>query len=362
MSREKVRVGIIGAGFIGRIHARMFSQVAEAQVVGITDFSRGLAQTVAVEFGVPRVFATAEELIDSDEIDAVIIGVPNAFHHPLALHAFDRGKHVLLEKPMALSGAEARDIYEAGRKAERTLMIAHHMRWEPLSRQAHAASLSGDLGNVYFAKASVLRKKGIPGWGSWFTRKKESGGGPLIDVGVHFLDLCLWLMGSPRPSRVFGATYAKFGPKKRGIGTWGTPQWDGLFDVEDLATAMIRFENGATLNLEASWAVNITSEHTFDVHVAGDEGGISLSDQKLVLTGQKFDRSFGIEIPAPVGGAPDEARLALSRHFIECVRERKKPISDGVSGLINSTVLDAIYRSAETGGVVDLEWDFLDGR
>lgn len=360
MSHDKVRVGVIGAGFIGRIHASMFSRIEEAQVVGITDSSLPLAEKAAVQYGVPRVWESAEALIDSDEIDAIVIGVPNAYHRPLALRAFERGRHVLIEKPMALSGSEAREIYEAAKRADRVLMVAHQMRWEALSQQAARVAQSGELGKVYYAKAGIMRKKAIPGWGSWFTRKNEAGGGPLIDVGVHVLDLCLWLMGSPRPAQVFGATYAMFGPRKRAIGSWGTPQWDGYFDVEDLASAMIRFEDGATLQLEASWAVNMESNHEYQINVAGDDGGISLYDKRLVFTGQKFDRSFDVEMPAPAGEDPDSARLALSRHFAECVREGRRPVSDGVSGLINSTIIDAIYRSAESGEVVKLDWSFLD--
>jgi predicted dehydrogenase len=358
MAHDKIRLGIIGAGFIGKIHAQMFSQVTDVQVAGITDFSRPLAEKAAVEFGIPRIFDSAEQLVDSEDLDAVVIGVPNAFHKPLAVRALGNGKHVLLEKPMALSGTEAREIVKAADASGKTLMISHQMRWEPLSRQAHSIAHSGELGTIYNARAGMMRRKAIPGWGSWFTRKSESGGGPLIDLGVHVLDLTLWLMGNPLPTSVFGSTYAMFGPRRKGLGTWGTPQWDGYCDVEDLASALIKFDNGATLHLEVSWAVNTDSDSGHAIHVMGDEGGISLYAKKMLLTGQKFDRAFDVAIPVPDGA--ENARVLLSRHFAHCVRTGEKPISDGISGLVNSTILDAIYRSAETGDSVKLDWNFLD--
>lgn len=353
-----IQVGVIGAGFIGRVHLEMLGAVPGAKVVGITDLMRPLAERAASQFGVPKVYAGAEELIDSSEVDAVVVGVPNSQHRTVAVRALEHGKHTLLEKPMATNASEAREIVEAQRKNGLTLMIGHHMRWMELSRQSKRLTEAGELGEVYNAKASMLRRTGIPGWGSWFTRKSESGGGPLIDIGVHIIDLSLWLLGNPRPLSVFGSTYAKFGPHKKGIGTWGTPQWDGRFDVEDLGTAMIKLDSGATLTIEVSWAANTDSANSYFIHLMGDDGGISLYDDRLVLSGQKFGRAF--DIPVRPTGKEENPRQLLSRHFIECIREGKTPISDGVSGLINTTIIDAIYASARTGEAIKLDWGFLE--
>ncbi len=338
----------------------MFSQVEQAELVGVSDALPALAEQAAQQFGLKPVFRSAEELIDSSELDAVVIGVPNAFHRPLALRALERGKHVLLEKPMAIDGSAAAEIYRAWRSTDRILMIAHQMRWEPLSQQAKSLAASGELGRVYNAKAGMMRRKSIPGWGSWFTRKSEAGGGPLIDIGVHVLDLALWLMGNPRPERVFGSTFAEFGPHKKGTGSWGTPQWDGRFDVEDLATALIKFDDGRTLSLEVSWAVNTDSDNGHYVHLMGSEGGLSLYPKRMVLTGQKFDRPFAIEVPAPE--PLENPRVLLSRHFVDCILSGTQPISDPLSGLTNSMVLDAIYRSAAEGDAVTVDFSFLDSR
>jgi predicted dehydrogenase len=179
----------------------------------------------------------------------------------------------------------------------------------------------------------------------------ESGGGPLIDIGVHVLDMTMWLLGNPKPVSVFASTYAKFGPDRNGLGSWGTPQWDGAFDVEDLATAMIKMDDGGTLTLEVSWAVNTLSDNSHFVDLMGTEAGASIRGNRLVFTTQKFDRPVHVE--ANLGG-PDGHRRSLCQHFLECVRNGAMPISDAESGLVNNSILEAIYESARTGDAVRL--------
>ena len=351
-----IRIGVIGAGFIGRVHMEKFGSIDGARVVGCTDMSAELATKAAQQFGLERVFASADELIASSDLDAVIVAVPNKSHAPLTVAALEAGKHVLVEKPMALNAAAAREIVEAAKKSGRTVMVAHQMRWLPQPLEAKRMADAGELGEVYSAKCGMMRRKNIPGWGSWFTRMDESGGGPLIDIGVHVLDMAMWLLGNPKPVSVFGSTYAKFGPDRRGLGSWGTPQWDGHFDVEDLATAMIKMDNGSTLTLDVSWAVNTLSDNSHFVDLMGTEGGVSIRGKRLVFTTQKFDRPVDVEAN-PTQAIDD--RTLLSRHFIDCVRSGERPISDAVSGLVNNTILDAIYESARTGRAVELDWSFL---
>ena len=347
---DRIRLGVVGAGFIGRVHLTNFAGRAEVELAGITDFLEPLARRAAEEYKVKRVYDSAEQMIDADEIDAVVIGVPNRHHAALAIRALANGKHVLLEKPMARSSAEARKIVEEHEKSGRVLMMAHQQRWNWASR--YVKEHVGELGRIYNAKTGWWRRKGIPGWGSWFTRKEESGGGPLIDIGVHMLDLALWLMGNPRPVAVFGATFAEFGPRKRGIGTWGTPEWDGVFDVEDLATALIRMQDGSCLTLEVSWAAHTAQEGGF-VHLMGADGGASLQGDRVVFTGQGFGRTFDVEANPPSGY--EGSRPLLSRHFVECIREGKEPITSARSGLVNNTILDAIYESSRTGRLVEIK-------
>jgi predicted dehydrogenase len=217
----------------------------------------------------------------------------------------------------------------------------------------------GELGKVYAAKTGWYRRKEIPGWGTWFTDRSQSGGGPLIDIGVHMLDVALYLMGNPKPVSVTGATYAEFGQQRKGIGTWGKPNWNGKFDVEDLAMAYIKMEDGSSLLLEVSWAVNMDTENAPFLHLMGTEGGVSLKGEKggfksgKFLT-EKFDRPMEIAFEEPaddVGG-----RYRLTQHFLECVREGKEPITSVITGYTNNLILEAIYQSSKTGNEVKLDW------
>lgn len=353
---DKIRIGIIGAGNIGGVHMREFSKLAEECVITtVTDTYLPLAESRAREYGIAHVAASPEELIQSGEVDAVIIGVPNQFHAPLAIQALQANKHVLLEKPMAISSAAAREILQASRATNKTLMVSHQMRWESVPMQIKAQIERGELGRIYTAKTGWFRRKGIPGWGTWFTRMDQSGGGPLIDIGVHMLDLALYLMGNPKPVSVYGATYAEFGPHRKGIGTWGKPDWSGIYDVEDLATALIKMEDGSTLSLEVSWAVHKDTDNVPFIDLMGTEGGASYRGPQGKLLTEKFDRPIETELRKPDNDEGERQRL--SRHFLECVREGKQPISSALTGFTNNLVLDAIYESSRTGNEVKLNWD-----
>ncbi|WP_159886596.1 Gfo/Idh/MocA family protein [Paenibacillus puerhi] len=354
-SKQRIRIGIIGAGNIGQVHMREFSKLAEeCEITTVTDLYLPLAEQRAREFGIPHVAGTPEEVINSPRVDAVIIGVPNQFHASLAIAALEAGKHVLVEKPMALNGQAARDIWEASQRSDRTLMVAHQMRWESVPMIIREQVERGELGRIYTAKTGWYRRKGIPGWGTWFTRMNESGGGPLIDIGVHMLDLALFLMGNPKPVSVYGSTYGEFGPKRKGIGTWGKPDWTGVYDVEDLATAMIKMEDGSTLTLEVSWAVHMDTDNTPFVHLMGTEGGATYRGATGKLLMEKFDRPLETLLARPENDEGE--RLRLSRHFLSCIREGKEPISPALSGLTSNLVLDAIYESSRTGHEVILDW------
>jgi predicted dehydrogenase len=297
-----------------------------------------------------------QQLLADPEVDAVIVAVPNSQHAPIAIEALRAGKHVLLEKPMAVNAAAAKEIVKVHQGSGLTLMLAHQMRWEWLSLQVKEQIAKGSIGRVYNAKTGWLRRKGIPGWGTWFTQMEQSGGGPLIDIGVHMIDLTLHLMGSPKPVSVFGTTYAEFGPKKRGIGTWGKPNWDGTYDVEDLATALIKMEDGSSLSLDVSWAAHteMLGNKPY-IYLMGSDGGASMSGPKGKLHTELFDRTADVELITP--DKVESARVGMARHFIQCVKEGKEPLTSAMSGLTNSLILEAIYESSRTGKVVELDWN-----
>lgn len=346
-----VRIGVIGAGFIGKVHCNEFKAIPGVTLAGVSDFLPERAAKLAAEVGVQKVFKSAEDLITDKEIDAVVIAVPNRYHSSLAISALESGKHVLIEKPMALNSLEAKRIVEVKNRSKKVVMVAHQMRWEGLSKTIKNLADDAAFGRIYNIKTGWWRRCGIPGWGSWFTRNSDSGGGPLIDVGVHMLDLALWLIGNPKPVAVYGSTYAEFGPERKGLGTWGTPDWNGHFDVEDLASAMIQLDNGATMTLEVSWAVNTDTNMKPFIHIMGSEGGVSYYGDSAKLVGQQFGRPFSIDLASPVNVNP---RTAVATHFIDCLRTGAEPISSAESGLVNNLVLDAIYESAKTGKLVEL--------
>ena len=353
---QKTRIGIIGAGNIGGVHIREFSKLSEqCEITAITDAYLPMAESRAKDAGIPNVAASPEELIRRADVDAVIIGVPNQFHAPYAIQALEAGKHVLLEKPMALNAEAAKQIYRASQQSDKVLMVSHQMRFESIPMQIKEQVERGELGRIYTAKTGWFRRKGIPGWGTWFTRMDQAGGGPLIDIGVHMLDLALYLMGNPKPVSVYGATYAEFGPKRKGIGSWGKPNWNGIYDVEDLATALIKMEDGSTLSLEVSWAVHMDTDNTPFIHLMGSEGGASYRGSKGKLLSEKFDRAQETELSKPDNDEGERNRL--SRHFLECVQDGKQPISSALTGLANNLILDAIYESSRTGNEVKLNWD-----
>ncbi|XOK64220.1 Gfo/Idh/MocA family protein [Paenibacillus elgii] len=354
-ANDKIQIGVIGAGNIGNVHIQEFLQIPDAAVTAVTDVYQPMAIARAKDYNIPNVYATYQELLQDPSLDAVIVAVPNDAHAPIAIEALQAGKHVLLEKPMAVNAASAKEIVKAHLKSGKVLMMSHQMRWESLNMQVKEQIDKGALGSIYNVKTGWLRRKGIPGWGTWFTQMHKSGGGPLIDIGVHMLDLSLHLMGSPKPVSVFGTTYAEFGPKKRGIGTWGKPDWNGFYDVEDLATALIKLDNGSTLSLDVSWAANTDFiDNGPYIYLMGSEGGASLRAGRGTLHTELFERTADVELT--VDSNDEGPRQRMSRHFLDCIREHREPLTSAMSGLTNSLVLEAIYESSRTGQLVTLDW------
>jgi predicted dehydrogenase len=352
---NKIRIGLIGTGNIGNVHLQEFSKLKDqCEIVAVTDTFLPLAKQRAEEYRIAIVAESPEQLIARDDIDAVIVAVPNMAHAPLTILALESGKHVLIEKPMGIDSAAAKEIVRAQQRTGKTVMVSHQMRWEPLSLQVKEQVERGELGKIYTAKTGWYRRKGIPGWGTWFTQYEQSGGGPLIDIGVHMLDLAFFLMGEPKPVSVYGSTYAEFGPRKKGIGNWGKPNWNGVYDVEDLATAIIKMEDGTSLTLEVSWAAHMDTDSSPFLHLMGSDGGAVLRGNEGKYLTERFDQTIDVPLKAPEND--EGARVRLSRHFLECVREGKQPLTSAVTGLRSNLIIDAIYESSRTGGEVKLDW------
>ncbi len=348
-----MRVGIIGAGGIVQFaHLPGYQRIAGVEVVAISDAVAARAQEMAAKHGIPNVFTDFRDMLEL-KLDAVSVCVPNAMHAAAAIAALEAGAHVLCEKPMAMNAAEGERMVATAQRLGKILMMGFNNRFRADTKALKKLIDSGMFGDIYFARSGWIRRRGIPGRGSWFTQKKMAGGGALIDIGVHALDLTLWLMGKPKAVSVMGATYAKFGgDPSRGTGGWGQAVAGGVFDVDDLACAMIRFDNGATMTLEASWASHIERDQMF-VNLMGTEAGAQMTSNPAQA--RVFSEKLGVMQDTII--TANEAH-GVTAHFTEvaefvaCVREGRQPSSSGDDGLSVMRILDAIYKSAQTGASV----------
>lgn len=335
-----IKVGIIGTG-IGSYHARGYKKCPDAEIKAICDVDIDRAKRMAEEHGIPDVYTDYQKMLADDEIQAVSVCTPNALHAPMTIAAFEAGKHVICEKPISTNAADAEKMVAAGEKSGKVFMMAFNNRFRGDTQVLRKCIENGDLGDIYYAKTGWLRRKGIPRFGTWFTQMNMAGGGPLIDLGVHMLDLTLWLMGNPKPVYVMGSTYAKFGPEM-------ARQQGKVYDVEDLAAAMIKLENGATVMLEASWHSHVEREKNYS-QLVGTKGGAELDPLRIYtdVNGQSADVT--LQYPNQAG---HEMEIV---HFIDCIKENKTPLAQGVHGLHVQYILDALYESSRTGRGVEIK-------
>ncbi|MDF2924198.1 MAG: oxidoreductase [Paenibacillaceae bacterium] len=352
---RKLKIGIVGTGNIFRIaHLKPLLGHPEAEIIAVCDINEQKAVQIAEAHGIAHVCTSYQDLLDLDGLDAIDICTPNLFHSEIAVAALHKGLHVFCEKPDAISPEEARKMADAAAGSGKILMTMRNNRFTPASQFLKLFVEEGNMGDVYSGRCGWLRRRGIPGKGGWFTTKEISGGGPLIDLGVHMIDLAVWLMGNPKPVTVSGATYAKFGDSTLSDSVhsqFGEQQDDGIFNVEDLATGFIRFENGATLQIEFSWASNIAEEMNF-VELRATKAGSRICNGQLQL----FTEMSGqlVDISPVLGKASVDAHGAHLRHFIDVVYGRAEPILTPEHGVDMIQILSALYRSAELGQEVRL--------
>lgn len=342
MLSKRLRVGVIGLG-IGRWHLESYLAIPEAKVAAICDIDTDRVRTAATRYGIAKIYTDYEELCQSKNIDAVSICVPNYMHGPVAICALENGKHILCEKPLSSSLEEGNKILEAAsNRPELKAMVAMKFRFNKDSVYIRNMVENGELGEIYYGFSTYLRQLGgIPKMGSWFTKKKLSGGGPLIDNGVHFLDLIWWIMGCPKPVEAYGTIYDKFGPYGKGAGDWQGEPSPEVFDVEDLVLGTIRFENGASVMLDNSWATFVEKE-VIGMRLCGTQGGATLWPFRICYEeeGQIVSKTPDLE------NVESENQF---KHFIDCILEDKQPSSPIEQGVTVLKMLDGIYRSAEAG-------------
>jgi predicted dehydrogenase len=350
--KKELRVAVIGLG-MGRGHVKGFTEYDRSTVAAICDLDEQKLARVGEQFGVDEAgrytdYRAMLKEADQLELDAVSIALPNALHAPVAKAAFKAGLHVLCEKPLAISATEGRAMLRAAEQAGRTLMVNLSYRFRPQSQALKRMVDAGEIGDIYYGRTVWHRRRGLPGFGGWFGQKKLAGGGPIIDLGVHRLDLAMWLMGNPRPTAVSAATYGVIGPRL-------AKEQKKTFDVEDLGAALIRFDNGATLILEASWAGFSEKKEDMVTQLLGTEGGLV---QRNV--GQNYD--FEAKVFTEKGGSLWSADLQQTlvpepsayQDFADAVLEGREPLAPGRHGLDVQLILDGIYKSAQRGQEVKL--------
>lgn len=337
---SKLKVGVIGLG-MGKWHVKTAHNHERSEVVAIADTDEIRLTAIGDEHGIVARYTSGDEMISAEDLDLVVVATPNKFHNPLTLAALAAGCHVICEKPMAMNADEAQQMLEAAREANRRLMINLSYRFMPQSISLKREVESGDIGEIYFAKTSWLRRRGLPRFGGWFGQKALSGGGPLIDLGVHRLDLALWLMGYPEPEWVSARTYDH-------IAAALAAEEGKHFDVEDLATGMITFKNGATLLFDISWAGHIKERELMETRLLGTKGGMVHrnvnegydfeSEVFMDRNGAQYDMTPKGTFSAVEGGIP---------HFITMVAENEPDDGTARDGVVIQQLLDTIYLSAE---------------
>jgi predicted dehydrogenase len=350
---KKLKIGMIGAGMIAHRHCEEIHAHDQAQVVAVADPSLERANALKDKHGLTRVFDQAADLIADPDLDAVTIAVPNLFHADYAIAALEAGKHVMLDKPFAISFAEAQRVAEVVRKTRKIFTVGMNMRFREESQLARLLIENGKIGDAYHSKAYWFRRCGIPKLGTWFGQKKIAGGGVLLDIGVHLLDLCLFLMDNFEAEAVTGITHKTFGHRGLGEGGWGLSTVDAgsVFDVEDHATALIRLKGGASVTLEVAWAIHQEEANRHNVEVFGTEAGITAFNSRLCYFGKEkgeYDVVVPEKVPVP---HPHGNRFI---NWIDAILDQGELLCTLEQALAVQKILDAIYASAESGREVRL--------
>lgn len=348
-----LRVGVIGLGWAGQQHLKAYQELEGVEVRAIAGMETELLEEFGELHQVERRFTRWEELLELEDLDAVSIAVPTFLHAPIAVAALGRGLHVLTEKPIARDAAEGLQMVEAAQSAGRVLDVAFNHRRRGDVQELKKVIGAGELGRPYYAKASWLRRSGIPVLGSWFTNKQMAGGGPLADLGVHVLDWALYLLGEPKAVSVSASTYSELGPRGRGgMARYSAMNSNHAFEVEDFASAFIRLEGGGTLLVESGWAAYREQKDLLDFMVYGSDGGAELravgATDAPVGELRVFTEKDGQDADYELTAQPGTGHQGVVEDFVEMVRGGPKvwPHHDGSIALARARIIDACYRSA----------------
>ena len=339
-----LKFGIIGAGAISQSGYDGITMSGAAEVVAVADTSEKRLKEFAALNKVPRTFPDAAGLIRDKDLDAVYIAVPSAFHAPFATQALEAGKHVLLEKPFATSYAEAQGVIDAAVKARKIFMVGMNQRFTEGAQRIRALTEKGYFGDIYRLRAFWRRRSGIPALGTWFSSRKLAGGGCLLDIGVHMLDLAMWTANNFDVESVSAAVTTKFGNRGLGRGTWGKSDPEGLsFDVEDGASAFIRMKNGAVIQAEINWAAHQKENDSYNLELFGSEAGARVYPGEIYTWDKALNAAATIaDLGTPLT-YPEANRFV---NFVKAIRGEEKPCVTHEESLKVQRVIDAAYESS----------------
>lgn len=357
---SKLKIGIIGCGGIANgKHLPALSRLSDkVEMVAFCDIIVERAQKAAQQYGTAdaKVYEDYHQLLEDKSIDVVHVLTPNRSHCELTVAALEAGKHVMCEKPMAKTAEDARKMLDAAKRSGKKLTIGYQNRFRSDSLLLKKAVDRGDLGEIYFAKAHAIRRRAVPTWGV-FLNEFEQGGGPLIDIGTHALDLTLWMMDNYKPKAVLGQTFKKLGQQTETGNVWG--DWDpNQFTVEDSAFGFITMEDGATVILESSWALNTLDVREAQTTLCGTKAGADMVDGlrfNLVDLNKQTIKKPSLEsggVAFYSGAASAEPADVEAAQWIDAIINDKTPLVLPEQALVVTEILEAIYTSAKTGQAV----------
>lgn len=357
----KIKVGVVGCGGIAnQKHFPALKNNGDMnEIVAFCDIIVERAEKACAEFGAEgaKVYQDYHDLLADPNVEVVHICTPNVSHSEIAIAAFEAKKHVYCEKPMSHSPIEALKMVEAWKKSGMQFTVGYQNRFRPEVQNLHAACEAGDLGDIYYGKAHALRRRGVPTWGV-FMDKAQQGGGPLIDIGTHALDITLWCMNNYDIDSVTGSVFYKLGGLQQATeGNLFGPWNPDTYEVEDSAMGFIKMKNGATINLEASWALNILESREASTTLCGTaagaeiHSGMSYSKNELIYNrgrnGQLMEETISpVGGVAYFGGGGGEEGTIDCRQWLEAVKNGTRPLVKPEEALVVTQILDAIYQSA----------------
>lgn len=358
MKSDKVRIGIIGCGGIANgKHMPALKKLKNAEMVAFCDIVVDRAETAVKQYGAEgaKVYEDYKKLLEDKTIDVVHVLTPNRSHSPITVDSLDAGKHVMCEKPMAINSAEAQKMLEAAKRNNKKLTIGYQGRQRNDSLYMKQEAVDGTFGDIYYAKATAIRRRAVPTWGV-FLDEYQQGGGPLIDIGTHALDLTLWMMDNYTPKYCVGTTFHKLNNQTDTGNSWG--DWDpAKFTVEDSAFGFVVMENGATISLESSWALNYRNPIEAVTTICGTKAGADMVGG-LHINGIRNGRQYVMKPDLNQGGVAfyegagnEEPHEREARLWIDAIINDKDPFVKPHEAFCVTQILEGIYESAKSGNI-----------